>query len=772
MNKEKKKINPAQKLFKSIEKFLKAPQLPDPNQTRTAKIIHALALIILPIGVGVISISWLFTTNPIYGITIALSDVIVILLVMYFNHQGRTKLASHLFVYSFWIIDTIILVASGGFSSAYLSTYITITVLGGFILGGFSAFHLAGISVISSLVLYFLGTQGFMPVPIIVFKPIASYFISSVNTVLAATVLVMVLSKYEKTFKQLLDNEQSLSKTNLELTREIQARKEAELLQQQSENRFESVLMDSPIPTMLHAEDGEIILINKAWIEKSGYSPQDLDTAEQWINHSFRENASLINDEIQQLFQSKTNQKEGYYKVNTRLGEIRDWYLHWVCLPELSDGKKMILTMATDMTELMDVESALRESEEIISKLALVTNDGIWDWNLRSESVVFDPLYYTMAGYEVNEFPHHLVEFRKRIHPDDVERVFKLAEDYITGIQNKFIAEFRFLNKDGSWLWVLGRGNIIEQDENGNPLRFVGTHTDISALKSVEEELNRYQDKLEDIVEDRTQKLNERISEVERLNAALTNILDDYQIANEKLSSMSRSLTDTYQELESFTYSVSNDLREPLKAVKQSSDTLMKKYHAKLDPKAKIYLEEVQLNTALMDQLIENLLKLAELGRKEITPVPVNPTTLVNKVIKSYAEEIEDRKIKTNIKELPPCMADENLLEMVFQSLIGNAVKFTKKQKNAEITIGHQPGQTSERVIYYVKDNGVGFNSKDQENIYDTFHRLHSQEEFQGIGIGLTLAKKIINRHGGEIWAEAVENEGATFYFALNRPAD
>ena len=273
-------------------------------------------------------------------------------------------------------------------------------------------------------------------------------------------------------------------------------------------------------------------------------------------------------------------------------------------------------------------------------------------------------------------------------------------------------------------------------------------------------------------MEDRTQNLNERISEVERLNAALTNILDDYQITNEKLASMSTSLSDTYQELESFTYSVSNDLREPLKAVKQSSDTLMKKYHAKLDPKAKIYLEEVQLNTALMDQLIENLLKLAELGRKEITRVPVNPTTLVNKVIKSYAEEIEDRKIKTNIKELPPCMADENLLEMVFQSLIGNAVKFTKKQKNAEITIGHQPDQASERVIYYVKDNGVGFNSKDQENIYDTFHRLHSQEEFQGIGIGLTLAKKIINRHSGEIWAEAVENEGATFYFSLNRPAD
>jgi len=384
--------------------------------------------------------------------------------------------------------------------------------------------------------------------------------------------------------------------------------------------------------------------------------------------------------------------------------------------------------------------------------------------------VSFDHRYYTMAGYEVDEFPYQLEEFRKRIHPDDIDYVFEQAEGHLKGEIEHFSVEFRFLKKDKSWLWVLGRGKIVEQDENGNPLRFVGTHTDISARKLAEEELDQYRKHLEDIVEDRTQKLEARIAEVEKLNAALSNILDDYQIANEKLSLVSSNLTDINRELESFTYLVSNDLRDPLHLIKDISEDLTKQLSIKSSKKTLEMLKKVNNNAVQMERLVNDLLSLSEMGRSEFSIQSINPAGLIEEVLKAFADEIKERDIAVNIKELPNCQADPDMLKVVFHNLISNGIKFTIKNKKPEITIGYQPDETGEKVIYYVKDNGVGFSMKDHEYVFETFQRLHDQEAFRGAGIGLALAKKIINQHGGEIWAEAKKNKGAIFYFDLKHP--
>ena len=752
-----------------FEKYLKIPQLPDPKQYRMAETLHTLSSIILLMGIATISITPFVFSNIVNGLAITGSFLVFILMVQYLNRRGKVNLAAHMFIYGIWIMDTVIIVLSNGFYSPFLAEYITITIMGGLILGGMTAYLFAGISILSMLVLFFLNSQGLMPDPIIIFTPVALIIISIAAIILVAITLIMVIIKYEENFNELNEKEQSLSQTNQDLLWEIQSREEAEILKKLSDDQLQSALMDSPFPTMLHADNGEIIIVNTAWVEKCGYSPRQLGSIEDWLNICFRENATQVAEEIDQLIQSTQKQREGIYTLYREDGSTLSWVLRWTKLPKLTDGRNLVLTIASDMTNLKYVESALRESEENLSKFSLLTNDGIWDWDLQNDAVHFDPLYYTMAGYEVDEFPQLLEEFRKRVHPDDVEKVFRNAEDHFNGLIGRFSIEFRFLRKDGSWLWVMGRGKITEQDENGNPLRFVGTHTDISAQKAVEEELSHYQLQLEDIVEDRTQRLNERISEVERLNAALTNILDDYQTANEKLSSMSASLADTYQELESFTYSVSNDLRIPLKRIKESSQTLLKKYPSKIDKKALENIENVQDDALLMDNLIENLTKLSLLGRQTINPIPIDPSPLVEDILNSYSDQIKKRKIKIDIKELPYCCADENLLKIALHNLISNAVKFTEKQKNPEITIGYQPDQSSQRVVYYIKDNGVGFTMEDKEKVFNTFQRLHNQDEFPGSGIGLTLAKKIIKRHGGEIWVEAAEKEGATFYFDLER---
>ena len=140
---------------------------------------------------------------------------------------------------------------------------------------------------------------------------------------------------------------------------------------------------------------------------------------------------------------------------------------------------------------------------------------------------------------------------------------------------------------------------------------------------------------------------------------------------------------------------------------------------------------------------------------------------LVNKILKSLTKETKENKIKTVIKDLPPCLADRDLLEQVFDILINNAIKYSVGQKAPEIQIGYQPDQDTDRVIYFVQDNGIGFNPETKEVVIGTFQQQDNQEERQGSGIGLTLAKLIINKHKGRIWADSEEGSGATFYFDL-----
>jgi light-regulated signal transduction histidine kinase (bacteriophytochrome) len=345
-----------------------------------------------------------------------------------------------------------------------------------------------------------------------------------------------------------------------------------------------------------------------------------------------------------------------------------------------------------------------------------------------------------------------------------------LAEKHLNGETGRFISEFRFLQKDGNWLWVLGRGKIIEQDENGNPLRFVGTHTDISEQKLIEEQLSDYQLQLEDIVDFRTQELNERITEVERLNIALTNILDDYQAANEKLTHLGNNLSVANQELESLTYSLSTDLMEPIQIVQETAEKLVKNKSKNLSEKDLSSLKHIQESATQVKQQIADLLRISQLSLQELQLVEIDPGKLVQEVLNSFSSEIKDYEIKTEIKDLPVCIADRELLELVFESLVSNGIKYSADQKSPEILVGYQPDLTSDRVIYFVQDNGIGFDQEAKNIVFDTLEKLPSAKNRQGGGIGLTLAKLIINKHNGKIWAESEEGKGATFFFDLPSP--
>lgn len=223
----------------------------------------------------------------------------------------------------------------------------------------------------------------------------------------------------------------------------------------------------------------------------------------------------------------------------------------------------------------------------------------------------------------------------------------------------------------------------------------------------------------------------------------------------------------TNAELESFSYSVSHDLRAPLRAIHGFARILLEDHKAQLDPEAQRLLGVIDQNTRRMGHLIDDLLAFSRLGRQEVTGGRVDMSEIARLVADEIrrAERERNGQVEIRIDALLPARGDRALLRQVLSNLLQNAVKFTRARPNARIEVGSRPD--GKQTVYYVKDNGAGFDERYADKLFGVFQRLHSTEEFEGTGVGLAIVKRIIQRHGGRVWAEGKVNEGATFYFSL-----
>ena len=221
----------------------------------------------------------------------------------------------------------------------------------------------------------------------------------------------------------------------------------------------------------------------------------------------------------------------------------------------------------------------------------------------------------------------------------------------------------------------------------------------------------------------------------------------------------------SYKEMESFSYSISHDLRAPLRIINSFSDILLKDHADKLDDEVKKYLHFIQGNAQRMDQLVMALLELSRIGRQDIKPVGIEMEKAVSLIVADLKASAPERNITADIKKLPPAYGDLTLIRQVLTNVLSNAFKFTKDRDVASIEIGG--GSENGENVYYVKDNGAGFDMEHADKLFKVFHRLHPLKEFEGIGIGLSIVQRIIQRHGGRVWADGKPGEGATFYFSL-----
>jgi two-component system sensor histidine kinase/response regulator len=234
---------------------------------------------------------------------------------------------------------------------------------------------------------------------------------------------------------------------------------------------------------------------------------------------------------------------------------------------------------------------------------------------------------------------------------------------------------------------------------------------------------------------------------------------------NEDLKRKNAELAITNRELDAFTYSVSHDLRAPLRAIEGYAGMLEENAKGTLDENGQRFLKSISRNTRKMSKLIDSLLELSHLGKKEIRKEKVVMNELVKEVLEDLKPSYQDKNLDLTLHDLPDVPGDAELLKMVFTNLVSNAIKYSGNKSQPMVEIGASIDQDIN--TYYVKDNGAGFDMTYINKLFGVFQRLHSSSEFEGTGLGLAIVKTIVERHGGRVWAESEEDKGATFYFSL-----
>ncbi len=270
----------------------------------------------------------------------------------------------------------------------------------------------------------------------------------------------------------------------------------------------------------------------------------------------------------------------------------------------------------------------------------------------------------------------------------------------------------------------------------------------------------------------------EDVTERKRAQEALQKLTAELE---ERVRIRTAELESANQELESFSYTVSHDLRAPLRAISGFSTILVQDYAPNLPAEAQRMLRKVASNAELMGRLISDLLAFAHLGRQPLTMKPVDTNELVRKALSTLSAEQENRRVEIHTADLPACHGDPALLQQVFVNLLSNALKYSRKREIARVELGAAKAGdlpkgilpdniAPQAVVYYIRDNGIGFDMQYATKLFRVFERLHSSEEYEGTGVGLAIVRRIIERHGGRVWANAAVDQGATFYFMLPPP--
>ncbi len=378
-----------------------------------------------------------------------------------------------------------------------------------------------------------------------------------------------------------------------------------------------------------------------------------------------------------------------------------------------------VFYLMQNISERKNAELALRESEARFRTLADVSPIMIWLNDEQANLIYANKGLLAFFGQPFDILAHR--GWEPYIHPEDLGKVCNHLETAFE-TRSDFNLEFRMKQADGQFRWILSRGAARFRDD-GEFLGQVGTCLDITEIREARETLES--------------KVHERTHQLETLN----------------------------KELEAFAYSVSHDLRAPLRSIDGFSQILMNRTGDRLTEEEQRYLRNVCDNTQRMGELIDDLLKLSRLSRAKMAYEDVDLGAMAAAILINCQKQEPQRHVRFQVAEGMVVHGDASLLKILLENLLGNAWKFTGKVAEAEIEVGVI--RQGDKPVYYVKDNGAGFNMKYVDKLFGAFQRLHRMDEFPGTGIGLATVQRILHRHGGKAWAQGEVGKGATFYFSL-----
>jgi PAS domain S-box-containing protein len=437
-------------------------------------------------------------------------------------------------------------------------------------------------------------------------------------------------------------------------------------------------------------------------------------------------------------------------------GDIRTLLLALSVAPTYRDTLARVLVSFIDISERKRVEEIIRQSSETAQAILNAATESVFLMAVDGTVIAANETTAVRLGTRGADLVG--MNIYKLLPPEVAEARKKQVETVVQHGKPVRFEDERY----GVWI----ENSIYPIFDTDGQVRRVAIYgRDVTEQKKAEEKIQTAQIKLQEL-----------LAEAERSRRALLGLVEDQKEAEEKIRQFNSELEQRVQdrtaqleaanhELEAFAYSVSHDLRAPLRALDGFSEILMADYPDRLDEQGKHYLTRIQGASRRMGQLIEDLLNLSRITRREINLSRMDLSLIAQQIADELQAQSPERQVQFEITPNLMVRADANLMKIALENLLRNAFKFTNKREAAHIQFGmlEQPGAS----VYFVRDDGAGFDMAFVDKLFLPFQRLHGALEYPGTGIGLTIVQRVITRHGGRIWAEAVENQGATFYFTL-----
>jgi PAS domain S-box-containing protein len=510
-----------------------------------------------------------------------------------------------------------------------------------------------------------------------------------------------------------------------------EARKRARLALRESEARLRQIIDLVPYPIFAKDAEGRFLLVNRAGAQFAGLTVEQMTgrLESEWITDP--EVLRAIQADDRAVIAGGAPRFSPDDRFVDAHGQVRVMQTTKIPFVYHQGEPPGILGISVDITDLKRTEEALRRSRDDLARAQAVAHIGSYSWDLVHDVSTWSEELYRITGCEGQKPGFALMA--SLLHPDDRDHV--LAAGRLAREKGEvFEVEYRIIRPDGEVRWLQDRAEMIIRDAEGVPQRMFGTVQDITARKEAEQELARYADALERSNED----------------------------------------------LQQFAYTVSHDLKEPLRMVRSYLRLLRERYQGQFDTMADEFIAFAVDGAERMDKMIEDLLAYSRVQTRGPVIAPTDAAAVLARVLQGLYFEIEAAGARVTHDPLPTVLADETQLLQLFQNLIGNALKFHPKGQPPRVHIAveqiHLPheedwsetGESGSSVWRFsVRDNGIGIAPQHYERIFGVFERLHTQEEYAGTGIGLAICKRIVERHGGRIWVESEVGEGTTFYFTL-----